>query len=97
MSVFMIGYDLHEGEDYEDLIDAIKALTKSWWHCLDSTWFILSDSNASTIRDALKPHLKKSDANNGDKLLVVKVDTPTNWACTGSFSDDCKSWLKNNL
>jgi hypothetical protein len=64
MSVFMIGYDLHEGEDYEDLIDAIKGLTQSWWHCLDSTWFILSDSDAPTIRDTLKPHLKRADGDN---------------------------------
>jgi hypothetical protein len=32
MSVFMIGYDLHEGEDYKDLIDAIKVLGSDWWH-----------------------------------------------------------------
>ena len=97
MSVFMIGYDLHEGEDYEDLITAIKGLGSGWWHCLDSTWFITSNSDASTIRDTLKPHLKWPDSNNGDSLLVVKVVTPTNWACTGAFSDDCKNWLKNNL
>lgn len=30
MSVFMIGYDLHEGEDYEDLIKAIKELADNW-------------------------------------------------------------------
>lgn len=98
MSVFMIGYDLHEGEDYEDLINAIKGLTKSWWHCLDSTWFIQSDSDAVTIRGALKPHLRNPDDNDdGDKLLVVKVAVPTNWACTGSFPDNCKTWLKDNL
>jgi hypothetical protein len=97
MAVFMIGYDLHEGEDYEDLIDAIKGLTDSWWHCLDSTWFILNNSDAASIREALKPHLKNPDDKNGDKLLVVKVATPTNWACTGSFQDNCKKWLKDNL
>jgi hypothetical protein len=97
MSVFMIGYDLHEGEDYKDLIDAIKVLGSDWWHCLDSTWFILSNSDASTIRGTLKPHLRRPDDNGGDKLLVVKVATPTNWACTGAFPDDCKNWLKNNL
>lgn len=26
MAVYMIAYDLHEGEDYDDLIKAIKAL-----------------------------------------------------------------------
>jgi hypothetical protein len=97
MSVFMIGYDLHEGEDYENLIDAIKGLTNSWWHCLDSTWFIQSTSDAATIRNSLKSHLRSPDGSDGDKLLVVQITTPTNWACTGAFSDDCRSWLRNNL
>jgi hypothetical protein len=97
MSVFMIGYDLHEGESYEDLITAIKGLGGGWWHCLDSTWFITSNSDAAAICDTLKPHLKSPDRNGGDKLLVVKITTPTNWACTGAFADECKNWLKNNL
>jgi hypothetical protein len=97
MSVFMIGYDLHEGEDYEDLIDAIKGLTNSRWHFLDSTWFIVSDSDAVTIRDTLKSHLRSPDNANGDKLLVVQTTTPTNRACTGAFSDNCRSWLKEYL
>ena len=29
MAVYMIAYDLHEGEDYDDLIKAIKALPSS--------------------------------------------------------------------
>ncbi len=97
MSLFMIGYDLHEGEDYEDLIEAIKAQTNSWWHCLDSTWFVLSDSGAAAIRDTLQPYLRNANYSNGDRLLVVKIATPTNWACTGAFSDECKKWLKDNL
>lgn len=97
MSVFMIGYDLHEGEDYEELIKAIKNLASDWWHCLDSTWFIQSNSDSASIRDALIPHLRNPDRDQGDKLLVARVTTPTNWACTGSFSQECKTWLKNNL
>ena len=73
MSVFMIGYDLHEGEDCENLINATKNLTGNWWHCLDSTWFTLSDSDAAAIRDALTPHLRNPNSSTGDKLLVVKV------------------------
>jgi hypothetical protein len=96
MSIFLIGYDLHEGENYEDLIQTIKSLG-SWWHCLDSTWLVSSTSDASTIRGTLKPHLRKPDSNGGDKLLIVKITTPTNWACTGAFSDECKTWLKDNL
>jgi hypothetical protein len=97
MPVFMIGYDLHEGEDYENLINAIKSLTTSWWHCLDSTWFIISNSDAQTIRETLKPHMRNPDVTNGDKLLVVRIATPANWACTGSFAESCKQWLLDNL
>ena len=96
MAIFMIGYDLHEGEDYEDLIEAIKKLG-GWWHCLDSTWFVSCNSDATTIRNSLKSHLRNPDSDGGDKLLVVQVITPTSWACTGAFKDECKTWLKNNL
>jgi len=97
MSVYLIGYDLHEGEDYEDLINAIKAMTNNYWHCLDSTWFIVSEASAVTIRDSLKPHLRNPDSTRGDKLLVVKIATSTAWACTGAFPDNCKTWLRDNL
>ena len=38
MSLFLVGYDLQEGENYDDLIDAIKNLADGYWHNLDSTW-----------------------------------------------------------
>jgi hypothetical protein len=96
MSVFMIGYDLHEGEDYEDLIDAIKKLG-NWWHCLDSTWLVATNSESGAIRDRLKPHLRNPDASNGDKLLVVQIPIPANSAWTLSFNQNCQEWLKNNF
>lgn len=97
MSVFMIGYDLHEGEDYTDLINAIKTLGSNWWHCLDSTWFIISNSSAVALRDSLMPHMRSPNSQGGDKLLVVEISTPTSAAWTGSFPDNCKDWIKKNL
>lgn len=96
MSTYMIGYDLHEGEDYEDLEQAIKDLSNgNWWHCLDSTWLIKHAGPATTIRDELKPHLINPSKDGGDRLLVAKLSGEAAW--TGSFSETCKSWLKDNL
>jgi hypothetical protein len=90
MSTYMIGYDLNRpGQNYEDLFNAIKAQSSTWWHHLDSTWIIKSDNNAKAIRDALVPHI---DAN--DELLVAALSGEAAW--TG-FNDNGSTWLTNNL
>lgn len=86
---YLIGYDLNKsGQDYKTLIEEIKKLG-DWWHCLDSTLIIKSTSSASIIRD----HLKKFIDSN-DSLLVVCLSGEGAW--TG-FSEQCSTWLKNNL
>ncbi|MBB1194940.1 SinR family protein, partial [Flavobacterium sp. SOK18b] len=52
--VFCIAYDLNSpGRDYSTLIDCIRSYG-TWWHHLDSTWFIVSENKtASQIRDEL--------------------------------------------
>jgi hypothetical protein len=90
MKSFLIGYDLNKpGQDYGSLFAAIKALAGTWWHCLDSTWIIKSDSNTVAIRDALIPHIDKSD-----ELLVVELEGAGAWV---GFNDECSGWLKENL
>lgn len=91
MTIYVVGYDLHpsKGETYDELISAIKALG-DWWHCLDSTWLVKSNSTSVQIRDALWQHMKADD-----QLLVVAY-APHNSAWAG-FSGDCQSWLKNNM
>jgi hypothetical protein len=87
---YMIGYDLNKpGQDYKDLIEAIKQVGSMWWHCLDSTWIVKTDKSAKEIRDELKPHIDASD-----ELLVAKLSGEGAW--TG-FDTDCSTWLKNNL
>ena len=43
MPVFLVGYDLRHGteDEYRELIETIKKISASWWHCLDSTWLIV--------------------------------------------------------
>ena len=90
MKSYMIGYDLMSpGQDYQRLFDAIKAVGKGWWHCLDSTWIVKSDNTAEEIRDYLKPHI---DSN--DRLLVAHLSGEAAW--TG-FDKDCSDWLRNTL
>jgi hypothetical protein len=91
VTIYVIGYDLHptKGETYDELIAAIKALG-SWWHCLDSTWLIISNLSAVQIRDALWPHMKADD----QPLAVAYA--PPNSAWRG-FTGDCETWLKKNM
>lgn len=89
MKTYLIGYDLNKaGQDYTAVIEAIKKLG-TWWHCLDSTFLVKCDYTAVQIRDYLKQHIDQND-----ELLVAQVSGDAAW--TG-FSDNCSSWLKNNL
>lgn len=90
MNTLLIGYDLNKsGQNYEDLIDAIKDMG-AWWHYLDSTWLVKTEETHVTARNKLKHHL---DSN--DELLVINV-TGDAAAWTG-FSDSAGKWLKDNL
>lgn len=90
MTTFMIGYDLNKaGKNYEGLIAEIKALADGWWHHLDSTWLVVTDLSATSIRDRLTPHLDSDD-----ELLVAKISEPGAWR---GFSDKGSDWLLKNL
>jgi hypothetical protein len=62
MNKFVIGYDLLKpGQDYESLFEAIKSVGSSWWHCLDSTWIVITNRTAMQVRDHLRPHMDAND------------------------------------
>jgi len=93
MPAFLITYDLNSpGQDYSKLHDAIKAQSSEnlWWHYLDSTWIIVSNGTAGSVRDALMATI---DTN--DKLLVIKVG-PGGWG-TANMPEKANQWLKNNV
>jgi hypothetical protein len=87
----MIGYDLNRpGQDYSDLIDAIKRISGGrWWHCLDSTWIITTDLSAVQIRDQLRQHVDQND-----ELLVAGLTGEAAWV---GFNDQCSNWLTQSL
>ena len=89
MKTYLVGYDLNKpGKDYKTLIEAIETYG-TWWHHLDSTWIIKTDSTAAKIRDYLKQYVDSSD-----ELLVVRLTGEGAW--TG-FNDKGSKWLLDNL
>ncbi len=92
MAIHVVGYDLHpkQGETYNELIEAIKKVGSDWWHCLDSTWLVVSNKNSVQIRDEIWRHMKADD-----QLLVVKYE-PHDAAWIG-FTGNCGDWLKRNM
>lgn len=89
-NTLMVGYDLNSpGQNYQPLIDAIKAEGK-WWHYLDSNWIVVTTKTAAQLRDSLGSLI---DAN--DELLIIDV-TSDSWASKG-FPDKANSWLKQNV
>jgi hypothetical protein len=89
MATYLIGYDLNKHKDYPKLIEAIKALSGTWWHHLDSTWILVTDRTAVDMRDTLKKHIDSDD-----ELLVVKLSGEGAWV---GFNEKGSKWLKDNL
>jgi hypothetical protein len=92
MKTYLIGYDLNRprgADDYPKLMDAIKVLANGYWHNLDSTWIIKSNSTAEAVRDALKVH-----TDGGDELLVVRLNGEGAW---NGFPTSGSEWLKTHL
>ena len=89
LTTYCISYDLTDAqpEEYAELIDHLKTYP-TWWHHLESTWFIVSEKKVSEIRDECRVYLPS-----GSKLIVISVgDT---WAGKG-FSERAYNWLKTN-
>ena len=65
---YLITYDLNKpGQDYTDLIEAIKKNRNI--HPMKSVWFIKSDKKVDDIFNALKPFLDEND-----RLIVTEMN-----------------------
>lgn len=90
METYMIGYDLNTpGQDYDELIPAIKKRFKTFLHRLDSTWIVRTNMTAEEIRDYLLPYIDYSD-----ELLVAQLTGEAAWYGFGPKGD---AWLQKNL
>ena len=86
MALCAINYDLTKpGQNYENLIEAIKAYP-NWAHVLKSSWLVVSNSTATQIANDLLKHI---DAN--DKLLVTRITNDVAWY---GLDDEVSAWLK---
>lgn len=91
MNTLLVGYDLNRtGQNYDDLINALKEDYDNWWHHLDSTWIIKTSFSAEEVRNQLWQHM---DAN--DEMLVVDITGDA--AAWQGFNDRGSSWLRDNL
>ena len=94
MAVYLVSYDLDKpGQDYSDLITAIKALGGKQIgtrvsKVLYSEWIVKTNLSASQIYDALAPHI---DSN--DMLLIVGLTGEAAWNRLMSSDDTVKQIL----
>lgn len=89
MHVYLIEYDLNRpGQNYPELIDAIKALG-AWCHHLKSAWLVLSSASSVQVRDALLPQIDRTD-----DLMVMKLSGEAAWY---GLSDEVSSWIRDRL
>lgn len=90
MNTLLIGYDLNRpGQNYPDLIEAIKGLANGYWHHLDSTWIVRTALTAEQVRDALRLHIDPTD-----ELLVITASAPAAWS---GFNESGSAWLRKHL
>ena len=89
--IHLITYDLETPndtpDDYARVIAGLKSHYAKWCHLEKSVWLVVTDQNASDVRDSMKQFLNSSDV-----LFVAKLSG--NWA---SFNLGARrvAWLKD--
>lgn len=90
MSAYLITYDLKSpGQNYDDVIQAIKDSSISWCTYWKSSYLIKSNLSANQITDNVKPYL---DSN--DRFFVAEAST-TNYQ--GWLSEKEWKFIKENI
>lgn len=86
--VYLISYRLQRpGQDYNDLYEAIRKLSGTYWHHTTSAWLVETSSlSAKQIYEKLTPY---TDAN--DDLVVFRLQSE--WWGRITAPSDLK-WLK---
>ena len=85
---YIISYDLSNlNRDYDAIIKAIKQYP-TWGRLTDSTWAVVTEESATSIRDKLMEFI---DVN--DKLIVIRSGKHAAW--TRCLADT--NWIKENL
>jgi CRISPR/Cas system-associated endoribonuclease Cas2 len=69
-NLFLVAYDLRSGEDYEDLIGALRKMGAE--RLQESVWYLAAAVSCTALKNALKAHMRSDD-----RLVVVRFDS---WA-----------------
>jgi cobalamin biosynthesis Co2+ chelatase CbiK len=90
MAKYLITYDLvgtdENSQDYERLIEKIKAQGPPWAKVQKSVWVVKSSKSSMTIRDELS-----SAMDDNDRLFVVQLGSAGAWMnsiCEDKFLKD---------
>lgn len=90
MSIKFVSYDLKKpGQDYESLIDAIKAYS-SYCKINKSDWLINTSDSCKTIRDYLKKFIDTNDI-----LFVAELSEKSGWWASYNLRDGAVKWLSS--
>lgn len=90
-AIILIAYDIHlpDGEAYDELTAAIKALG-TWWHHLETIWIVKCSHTPAQIRNQLLSRIGSDD-----QLLVIDISGDTaEWL---GINDSGGKWLKDNI
>lgn len=83
--IIQINYDLNKaGQNYEGLINKIKAIANSWAKPCESCWLIATNKSTAEVYEALRPYI---DSN--DRLLVSRFSKDH----VGWLHADVVAWL----
>ena len=90
MPLFNISYDLKGKRNYDELHLAVRSESNEQaFHCLGSTWVIISNSDSKSILSRLINHIDSDDC-----LLVSEITVgQSSWA---GFGEECAAWLASN-
>lgn len=95
MAILMIGYDLNPDAPDTDLrrehvIEAIKSLSDTYFHSLDTTWLVQTDIEPREVAAFLWRQMHKTD-----ELLVAPLDLRT--AVWAGFGEKYDAWLQDHF
>jgi CRISPR/Cas system-associated endoribonuclease Cas2 len=87
--IYLITYDLNtEDKDYNALYDKIKSLGDSYYHPLESVWFLKSPCDVNMISEELRMTM-----DDNDHIFVVEI---TNESKQGWLPKTAWEWLRDN-
>ncbi|MCG4256928.1 hypothetical protein [Acetobacter senegalensis] len=93
MAVYMISYDIKvkDSFEYQPLYEAIKGISGTWCHPVESVWFVDTVRfSATDIMNKLKPFLTLKDKGGDDIVIRRCIDSGA-----GHYKSDAVDWMND--